>query len=140
MNSLVAHETVVLPDGNISTLAGATPDPRPLRSSRDVVDRFNDALIGLHSVFHERKRLEGTASSGAIVLGFTITSNGPVSECHLVSTTFKSPVFVETIRRAVLNMSFPPRDVAATTISSFRIAFESLDAEPIRKPLDRPSI
>ncbi len=103
--------------------------PVVARSAADIQKTFDKAWAMLAAAFREHLRQD--KADGSIVLGFTVTPGGLVSESHLISTTFQDKVFVDFIVGQLRHMDFGAADVAVTTVAEFPIRFAAQELAPV---------
>jgi hypothetical protein len=80
-------------------------------------------MLMLNAAYHQHSLRTMDIAGGQIVLGFVISPNGPVSEAHVVSTTFKDRQFVGLVLEIVRRIDFGPTSAAETRVSELPISF-----------------
>jgi TonB family protein len=121
-----AHARVDLGDDSIATAAASAPDSsKPPRFAAQIAEGLEtNRLVDLHAAFRfYAAHLGSRDPSGNVVLEFSISPNGQVTDCRVASTTFSDAAFAASIANLVQQTDFGPRDVIATTVKNFRITF-----------------
>jgi TonB family protein len=121
-----AHNRVFLGDDISASVAASAPDSsKPPRFAAQIAASVETTrLVDFHAAYRFYTSHSGAQNpAGNVVLEFSVSPNGQVTDCRVVSTTFSDPAFAETIANLVQQTDFGPRDVIATTVSNFRITF-----------------
>jgi hypothetical protein len=121
-----AHARVYLGDDISAAAAAAAPDSsKPPRFAAQIAESVETTrLVDFHAAYRfYASHSGGQNSAGNVVLEFSVSPNGQVTDCSVVSTTFSDSAFVATIANLVQQTDFGPRDVTATTVKNFRITF-----------------
>jgi TonB family protein len=121
-----AHARVYLGDEiSVSASAEAPDSSKPPRTAGQIAESVEMArLVGLHAAFRFYTAHRGDQNpAGNVVLEFSVSPNGQVTDCRVASTSFTDSAFVATIVNLVQQTDFGPRDVIATTVKNFQITF-----------------
>jgi hypothetical protein len=114
------------PEKGEGTKATDPPPPKGPRTQVEIENHFEGDRVAFHSMFRERKRIEGLETPGTVVLSFLVTPNGTVSKCRVASTTFPDNAFPAALAMLVCRMVFPPRGVTDTVVEKFPVTFSPL--------------
>ena len=101
--------------------ASAVLQPRPVDSIQSAIDFSH--LVLLHAAYRDHASRTMDIVGGQIVLGLVISPNGPVSEAHVVSTTFRDREFVAFVTEVIRRIDFGPKSVAETRVAELPISF-----------------
>jgi hypothetical protein len=115
--------------GSVSPVA-ASPvlQPRPVNSIQSGID-FPQMLL-LHASYRDHAARTMDIVGGQIVLEFVISPNGPVSEAHVVSTTFTDRQFVAFVLEVIRRTDFGPSKAAETRVAELPISFSPAAYRP----------
>jgi hypothetical protein len=102
-------------------------DTRAPRALADIVNSMDGSSIGFYQAFDEHALRSRDSSGGRIVLNLSITPNGQVKECHIISSTFSDRLFLAHVLTLVREIDFGPRDAPETTVSELPLTFTPRD-------------
>ena len=145
--ALVAHVRIDLGDGMkvgpVSALPLAPPaasssQPAAVpvsvsaaqpRSVEDVQSNIDIArFLALHAIYREHVLRGMDATSGRVVLAFTVTSAGMVKDIRVVSSSFSDRVFISELSNLIRLTPFGVRNVSDTRVTDFPISFAPVSA------------
>lgn len=106
------------------------PGAAPLapRSADDIRAGADGSRLSLLDLFQAYRRSGARAQSGTVTVALTVTPNGLVAECALVSSTFPEPAFGEAVVERCRKMSFAPASAAPTRVPALAISFSPAPA------------
>jgi TonB family protein len=87
--------------------------PRDYESIAQVVDTYKGGI----SFLYNKALRENPTLRGTVTVEFTIAASGEVIDCHVVSSSVKSPQFEEELVKRVLQWKFPPVPAGDVTVS-----------------------
>jgi hypothetical protein len=102
---------------------------KPPRSAEQIAEVVGtERLVMLQTLYRDYvANLGGETSKGAafghVVLAFSISPNGQVTQSKITSATFLDPRFNSAVEILVKQTEFGPKDVAATDVKDFDISF-----------------
>jgi TonB family protein len=85
--------------------------------SREEVERVFDTNKGRIFTLYNRALRENPALQGKVVLKLTISPDGRVQNCEVVSTELNDPELMKGLVQRVLQFQFEPRDVETITLT-----------------------
>jgi TonB family protein len=100
-----------------STRPPTMPAEKPGTRSRDEIERIFDANKGSIYALYNGALRNNPSLGGKVVLKLTITADGRVSTCEVVSSELDDPELEKTLVQRVLQLQFEPRNVDAITIT-----------------------
>jgi hypothetical protein len=106
-----------------SLFPGSPPAVAEPRSAGEIQEKIDFSSVYFYDAFHSHMRHALEKTGGRIVLGFTITPNGTVKECHVASTTFTDTVLVSTVLSVCRHFQFGPRNVLETNVTYYPLVF-----------------
>lgn len=101
------------------------PEAREERSSR-VISRVVASHTGAIRYAYNRELRKNPALRGKIVLTFSISPGGDVTECSVQESEMKWPPLEESLVRMVLNWKFPKIPEGTVTVSYPLVFFPSM--------------
>ena len=130
-HAFTAHARVDFGDGMrvsaseppASLVPGSPPAVGEPRSAGEIQEKIDYSQVYFYDAFQSHMRHSPENTGGRVVLGFTITPNGTVKECHVASTTFTDTVFVGTVLNVCRHFQFSPRNVLETNVTYYPVVF-----------------
>jgi TonB family protein len=101
-------------DGGVAAQASGGGDGRASRS-REEIERVFDRNKGAIYALYNRALRENPALEGKVVLRLTISPDGVVTACEIVSSELGDPDLEQKLVQRVLLFQFEPKDVDAIT-------------------------
>jgi TonB family protein len=126
----IAHARIsVGPGMGVFGSEPASSAGKPPRSAEQIAEVVgSERLVLLQSLYRDYvTHLDGEAAksdaSGHVVLAFSISPNGQVTQSKITSATFLDPRFNSAVQELVRQTEFGPKDVAPTDVRNFDISF-----------------
>jgi hypothetical protein len=129
--TLIAHARISV--GRSFEVAAGGPGSdagKPPRSAEQIAEVVESArLVLLHTVYREYvthlsdKEASGNDTKGHITLEFSVSPNGQVTRSKITYASFLDLRFNSAIEELVKQTEFGPKDVVATDVKNFDIAF-----------------
>jgi len=98
------------------------PDAQPARSLAEIQQAFDRSKMAFFKAFVRQADKHGLGP-GKIVVSITISPDGTVKDCHVVSSTYGEKAVNEAIVAEVKKLNFGARDVPEFTYPDYPINF-----------------
>ena len=126
----IAHARISVGTGMGIAASGSGSDAdKPPRAAEQIAEVVgSERLVVLQALYRDYvTHLGGDAAkgdtSGHVVLAFSISPNGQVTQSKITSATFLDPRFNSAVEELVKQTEFGPKDVGPTDVKNFDISF-----------------
>jgi len=127
----IAHARIAVGPGmGVAASEPGSNADKPPRSADQIAEVVGtERLVMLQTLYRDYvTHLGGDAAksdtSGHVVLAFSISPNGQVTQSRISSATFLDPRFNSAVEELVKQTEFGPKDVGPTDVKNFDISFE----------------
>lgn len=127
-NGLGAHQRRELSAGG-SVAAGVAAADRTAaavpkgRSLEELQMAFEGQKLGFYTLFRRAARSSGLESGGSVVVSLTVSPGGRVTDCRVVSSSFRDSGLLEKVLVKVKGLRFESKDVPEFTYPAYPITF-----------------
>lgn len=110
-----------------TTMSDASPPPvgQP-RTVGAIQEKIDLSQVYFYDAFQSHMEHAQDKTGGKVALGFTITPNGTVKECHVALNTFTDKMFVATLLSVCRHFQFGPENVLETNVEYYPMEFTPL--------------